>query len=44
MFLHELPDFSELIAVAARTNNIDPRLIEKDYWLPPCFLGLQQFG
>ena len=40
--LHALPDFADLIAVAARNNTIDPGLIEKDYWLMHCLWGLQQ--
>ena len=40
--LHALPDFADLIAVAARNNTIDPGLIEKDYWLMHRLWGLQQ--
>lgn len=44
MLLHELPDFSDLIAVVARKENIDPGLVEKDYWIMHCLWGLQQLG
>lgn len=44
MLLHELPDFVDLIGVAARNNSIDPGLIEKDYSMMHCLWGLQQFG
>lgn len=30
MLLHELPDFGDLVAVTARTQQIDPGLVEKD--------------
>lgn len=44
MLLHDLPDFSELIEVAARNKQIDPGLVEKDYWIMHCLWGLQQGG
>lgn len=43
-FLHELPIFAELIGQLARSLNINPYLIEKDYWLMHCLWGLQQQG
>lgn len=43
-FLHELPVFAELVAQLARSRNVDPYLIEKDYWLMHCLWGLQQQG
>lgn len=43
-FLHELPDFDQLIAVVSRQKGIDPVLIEKDYWLMHSLWGLQQQG
>ncbi|MEY2927668.1 MAG: hypothetical protein RL367_2145 [Pseudomonadota bacterium] len=42
MFLHNLPDFDDLIAVTAREQSIDPGLIEKDYWIMHGLWGLQQ--
>jgi nucleotidyltransferase AbiEii toxin of type IV toxin-antitoxin system len=43
MLLHELEDFSELIEVTAGNLNIDPGLVEKDYWIMHLW-GLQQLG
>tara|TARA_R110000787_G_scaffold2467_10_gene9865 strand:- start:6316 stop:6429 length:114 start_codon:yes stop_codon:yes gene_type:complete len=36
MLLHDLPDFSDLIEVAARNEQIDSGLVEKDYWIMHC--------
>ena len=44
MLLHELPDFPDLIAVAARQEQVDPGLVEKDYWIMHGLWGLQQLG
>jgi predicted nucleotidyltransferase component of viral defense system len=44
MLLHELEDFSELIEVTAGNLNIDPGLVEKDYWIMHGLWGLQQLG
>lgn len=44
MLLHESPDFSDLLAVVAREQAIDPGLIEKDYWIMHALWGLQQLG
>lgn len=44
MLLHELEDFSELIEVTAGDLNIDPGLVEKDYWIMNGLWGLQQLG
>ena len=43
-FLHELPIFPELVDQLAQTFNVNPYLIEKDYWLMHCLWGLQQQG
>ena len=43
-FLHETPDFGDLIAIVGRDLSIDPALIEKDYWIMHCLYGLQQLG
>ena len=40
-FLHELPDFRQLIAVVSDAKGIAPTLIEKDYWIMHCLWGLQ---
>lgn len=42
--LHELPIFAELIGQLARSLQVNPYLIEKDYWLMHCLWGLQQQG
>jgi hypothetical protein len=44
MLLHTLPDFADLLAVAARNEKLDPGLVEKDYWIMHCLWGLQQQG
>lgn len=44
MLLHQLPVFAELLGQLAESLNIDPYLIEKDYWLMHCLWGLQQQG
>lgn len=43
-YLHNHPDFSELIRIVGEENSIDPTLIEKDYWIMHCLFGLQQTG
>lgn len=45
-FLHDLPDFGDLIAATARaqTPPLDPSLVEKDYWIMHALWGLQQQG
>jgi nucleotidyltransferase AbiEii toxin of type IV toxin-antitoxin system len=43
-FLHETPDFSDLIAIVGQDLSIDPALIEKDYWIMHCLFGLQQLN
>jgi len=40
-FLHELPDFEDLIVLLFRQKSIQPQLIEKDYWLMHCLWGLK---
>jgi len=42
--LHQLPIFAELLGQLARSLNVNPYLIEKDYWLMHCLWGLQQQG
>jgi len=44
IFLHDAPDFADLIGVVGRELSIDPALIEKDYWIMHCLYGLQQMG
>ena len=40
--LHELPDFNDLLAVVGDRRQIDPGLVEKDYWIMHSLWGLQQ--
>lgn len=44
MFLHDAPDFADLLAIVGRELEIDPALVEKDYWIMHCLYGLQQAG
>ena len=43
-FLHNHPQFPELIRIVAQEKGIDPALVEKDYWIMHCLYGLQQLG
>jgi hypothetical protein len=43
-FLHELPDFNDLIGAVSREMSIQSQLIEKDYWIMHSLYGLQQQG
>lgn len=43
-FLHNHPQFANLIAIVAAERGIDPALVEKDYWLMHCLYGLQRLG
>lgn len=43
-FLHDRSDFDELVAVVAEDQEIDPVLVEKDYWIMHCLWGLQAQG
>jgi hypothetical protein len=43
-YLHNHPQFSDLIRIVAREKGIDPALVEKDYWIMHCLYGLQQLG
>lgn len=43
-FLHNHPEFPELIRIVAQQRGIDPALVEKDYWIMHCLYGLQQLG
>jgi Nucleotidyl transferase AbiEii toxin, Type IV TA system len=43
-FLHNHPQFPELIRIVAQQMAIDPALVEKDYWIMHCLYGLQQLG
>ena len=41
-FLHNHPEFSDLLRIAAAEMSIAPALVEKDYWIMHCLYGLQQ--
>jgi hypothetical protein len=41
-FLHNHPQFADLIRIVAAEKGIDPALVEKDYWIMHCLFGLQQ--
>ncbi|MDO8979065.1 MAG: nucleotidyl transferase AbiEii/AbiGii toxin family protein [Afipia sp.] len=43
-FLHNHPQFSDLIRIVAGEKSIDPALVEKDYWIMHCLYGLQKLG
>lgn len=43
-FLHEHPDFAELLGIVAVEMAVARALVEKDYWIMHCLYGLQQLG
>ena len=43
-YLHNHPQFPDLIRIVAQEKGIDPALVEKDYWIMQCLYGLQQLG
>ena len=43
-YLHELPDFSDLVNVVAKERRILSQLVEKDYWIMHCLYGLACIG
>jgi hypothetical protein len=43
-FLHNHPQFADLVRIVADEKGIDPALVEKDYWIMHCLYGLQQLG
>ena len=43
-YLHNHPQFADLIRIVAQEKGIDPALVEKDYWIMHCLYGLQQLG
>lgn len=43
-YLHNHPEFADLIRIVAAEKSIDPVLVEKDYWIMHCLYGLQQLG
>jgi len=43
-YLHNHPDFIDLLRIVGREQSIEPALIEKDYWIMHCLYGLQKLG
>ena len=43
-YLHNHPQFADLIRIVAAEKGIDPALVEKDYWIMHCLYGLQKLG
>ena len=43
-YLHNHPEFKELLRAVEHQKNIDSSLVEKDYWIMHCLYGLQQEG
>jgi len=43
-YLHNHPQFADLIRIVAEEKGIAPALVEKDYWIAHCLYGLQQLG
>jgi hypothetical protein len=43
-YLHNHPQFADLIRIVAEEKGIAPALVEKDYWIMHCLYGLQQLG
>src|SRR6516165_2632598 len=43
-FLHNHPEFEDLIRIVGEDKVIDPTLVEKDYWIMHCLYDLQQQG
>ena len=42
LYLHQDPEFNILINIIAKKMDIDPSLVEKDYWIMHCLYGLQK--
>ena len=43
-FLHNHPQFADLIRIVADEKGIDPALVEKDYWIMHGLYGLKKQG
>ena len=43
-YLHNHPQFADLIRIVAAEKGVDPALVEKDYWIMHCLYGLQKLG
>ncbi len=44
IFLHDHPDFADLLRIVADNESIEPVLVEKDYWIMHALWGLSQQG
>ncbi len=44
IFLHDHPEFPDLIRIVGQEKSIVPALVEKDYWIMHCLYGLQQLN
>ena len=43
-YLHDHPEFGNLVRIVSDDSGIDPVLVEKDYWIMHCLYGLSQSG
>jgi hypothetical protein len=43
-YLHNHPQFADLLRIVAQEKGIDPALVEKDYWIMHGLYGLQQLN
>ena len=43
-YLHNHPEFPDLIRIVAGEMSIDPALVDKDYWIMHSLYGLQTLG
>lgn len=43
-FIHDRPDFKDLISALSAELKVEPQLIEKDYWLMHALWGLKDLG
>jgi hypothetical protein len=43
-FVHDEPDFPQLLALVTEETRIAPALVEKDYWVTHCMWALHQTG
>lgn len=43
-YLHNHPQFADLLRIVAHEKGIDPALVEKDYWIMHVLSGLQKLG
>ena len=43
-YLHDHPEFEDLIRIVSENLSLDPFLVEKDYWIMHCLYGLNELG